>query len=373
MSPSTITGIEVSGEDQPFGQNAYSRTSEQTYRDVAGVLKDTWTIGNNKVNEFTFQYARRGLSYFYNTQIPAGPTRPSTFLATLTSDASLTPISSASSSVISSLTTSPGPLAATTPSSAETFNYIGTKATFTVNYGGVYDFGSFGSANLGFVSPDPQMIRSQTFQQCRHTAQACPATSSRASAVPATHSPTSRWESSGKIRGGFALTSPSTMASATILSSRRSSSLRARWLLPPITNWDCRKGFRPIPTTFSLASVSPGIQKATARRYFALLTACSTTTRCWVFISWAMLPMAPPADSWPSVVLDFAAFPPAATPTSQSQCNSRFSKVCRQLNHGALCRLQQSGGHERTRISAQPAAIPGSSIFRNRSSSTKTI
>ncbi len=39
VSPSTITGIEGSGQDQPFGQNAYSRTSEQTYRDVAGVAE----------------------------------------------------------------------------------------------------------------------------------------------------------------------------------------------------------------------------------------------------------------------------------------------------------------------------------------------
>src|SRR5581483_1393254 len=33
------------------------------------------------------------------------------------------------------------------------FNYIPITATFTVNYGGVYDFGSFSSANLGFVTP----------------------------------------------------------------------------------------------------------------------------------------------------------------------------------------------------------------------------
>ncbi len=72
VSPSTVTGIEVNGENQVFGQNAYSRTSEQTYRDVAGVFQDTWTIGNNKVNEFRFQYARRGLSYYYNTSIPGG-------------------------------------------------------------------------------------------------------------------------------------------------------------------------------------------------------------------------------------------------------------------------------------------------------------
>ena len=66
VSPSTVTGIEVGGQDQPFGQNAYSRTSQQTYRDVAGTAQDTWSIGANKVNEFRFQYARRGLQYFYS-------------------------------------------------------------------------------------------------------------------------------------------------------------------------------------------------------------------------------------------------------------------------------------------------------------------
>src|SRR4029077_8886634 len=49
VSPSTVTGIEVGGQDQPFGQNAYSRTSQQTYRDVAGVAQDSWTIGKTKV------------------------------------------------------------------------------------------------------------------------------------------------------------------------------------------------------------------------------------------------------------------------------------------------------------------------------------
>src|SRR5580698_4552418 len=67
VSPSTVTGIEVNGENQVFGQNSFSRTSEQTYRDVAGVAQDTWTIGNNKVNEFRFQYARRGLLYNYSS------------------------------------------------------------------------------------------------------------------------------------------------------------------------------------------------------------------------------------------------------------------------------------------------------------------
>jgi hypothetical protein len=67
VSPSTVTGIQVNGENQTFGQNAYSRTSAQTYRDVAGVVQDTWTIGSNKINEFRFQYARRGLLYDFSS------------------------------------------------------------------------------------------------------------------------------------------------------------------------------------------------------------------------------------------------------------------------------------------------------------------
>ena len=146
VSPSTITGIEGSGQDQPFGQNAYSRTSEQTYRDVAGVVKDTWTIGSNKVNEFTFQYARRGLSYFYNTAIPGGSDPAIKFPVMATSAVSPTPTFSASNSDINSRTISPGQWAVTTPSSAGTLTTYPLTAIFTVNYGGVYDFGPFSSS-----------------------------------------------------------------------------------------------------------------------------------------------------------------------------------------------------------------------------------
>jgi hypothetical protein len=155
VSPSTFTGIEVSGEDQPVGQNAFSRTSEQTYRDVAGVLQDTWTIGNNRVNEFRFQYARRGLSYFYNTQIPGGSDpavnipgyayfgrEPYSYIQRTEQRYQFT---DNFSWTIGRHNTKFG----------GDFNYIGTDAIFTVNYGGVYDFGTFSSANLGFISPIP--------------------------------------------------------------------------------------------------------------------------------------------------------------------------------------------------------------------------
>jgi hypothetical protein len=148
VSPSTVTGIEVGGQDQPFGQNAYSRTSQQTYRDVAGVAQDTWTIGNNKVNEFRFQYARRGLSYFFNTAIPGGSDpavnipgfaffgrEPYSFIQRTESRYQFS----------DNLSWTMG--RHSTKLGAD-FNYIPLKAVFTVNYGGVYDFGGLTAAQV---------------------------------------------------------------------------------------------------------------------------------------------------------------------------------------------------------------------------------
>ena len=158
-SPSTVTGIEVSGQDQPFGQNAYSRTSQQTYRDVAGVLQDTWTLGSNKVNEFRFQYARRGLAYFYNTQIPGGSDpavnipgfayfgrEPYSYIQRVENRYQFT---DNFSWTLGSHNTKFG----------ADFNYIPLKATFTVNYGGVYDFGSIAA----FPQPFPILNAVQAY------------------------------------------------------------------------------------------------------------------------------------------------------------------------------------------------------------------
>ena len=156
VSPSTVTGIEVGGQSQPFGQNAYSRTSEQTYRDVAGLVQDTWTIGNNKVNEFRFQYARRGLSYFYNTAIPGGADpavnipgfayfgrEPYSYIQRTEQRYQFTDNFSWA-------------IGAHDTKFGVDFNYLPLDAIFTVNYGGVYDFGSFSAANLGFTAlPNP--------------------------------------------------------------------------------------------------------------------------------------------------------------------------------------------------------------------------
>ncbi len=155
VSPSTVTGIEVSGQDQPFGENSRSRTSQQTYRDVAGVVQDTWTLGNNKVNEFRFQYARRGLNYFYNTQVADGAypavnipgyayfgREPYSYIQRVETRYQFTDNFSWS---IGRHNTKFG----------GDFNYLPLKATFTVNYGGVYDFGPLSGTSLGFVNPAP--------------------------------------------------------------------------------------------------------------------------------------------------------------------------------------------------------------------------
>jgi hypothetical protein len=148
VSPSTVNGIEVSGQDQPFGQNAYSRTSEQTYRDVAGVVQDTWTIGNNKVNDFRFQYARRGLQYFYNTAIPGGSDpavnipgfayfgrEPYSYIQRTESRYQF---SENFSWTMGRHNTKLG----------ADINYIPLNAIFTVNYGGVYDFGGLAASDV---------------------------------------------------------------------------------------------------------------------------------------------------------------------------------------------------------------------------------
>jgi hypothetical protein len=159
VSPSTITGLEGSGEDQPFGENAYSRTSEQTYRDFAVVAQDTWTIGSNKVNELRFQFARRGLSYFYNTAIAAGADpavnipgfayigrEPYSYIQRVEKRYQVTDNFSWT-------------LGRHNTKFGFDFNYLSTSATFAVNYGGNYDFGPFAA----FPSPFPTLNGVQAY------------------------------------------------------------------------------------------------------------------------------------------------------------------------------------------------------------------
>jgi Carboxypeptidase regulatory-like domain len=160
VSPSTANGIEVNGQNQTFGQNAYSRTSAQQYRDAAGVAQETWVIGNNKVNELRFQYARRGLLFNYSNgpgggNLAANVTgfgfvgrEPFSFIRRTeqryqgTDNFSWT-------------------IGAHDTKFGADFNYLPLSATFTVNYGGVINFGGLDAAQLQF--PDLTSTLGTTF------------------------------------------------------------------------------------------------------------------------------------------------------------------------------------------------------------------
>jgi len=157
VSPSTVTGIEVNGENQVFGQNAFSRTSQQTYRDAAGMFQDTWTLGNNRVNEFRFQYARRGLSYFFNTAAANGGG------SDIGSD--ITGLAYFGREPYSYIQRTEQRYQFTDNFSwtmgrhdvkfGADFNYIPINAIFTVNYGGVYSFDPLPASLFGFPSSIP--------------------------------------------------------------------------------------------------------------------------------------------------------------------------------------------------------------------------
>src|SRR6266436_4862236 len=162
VSPSTVTGIQVNGENQTFGQNAFSRTSSQTYRDVAGMVQDTATIGNNKVNEFRFQYARRGLQYFYSDSLGGSNVaaniagfgfvgrEPYSYIQRVEQRYQFT---DNFSWTIGRHDTKFG----------VDFNYLPLTATFTVNYGGVYNFSSLAATQFGFPSVFPELTGLQAF------------------------------------------------------------------------------------------------------------------------------------------------------------------------------------------------------------------
>ena len=66
LSPSDVTGIQVNAQNQDFGQNAFSRTSTQNYHDGSIGVQDTWILGANKINDLHYQYSRRGLLYDFS-------------------------------------------------------------------------------------------------------------------------------------------------------------------------------------------------------------------------------------------------------------------------------------------------------------------
>ncbi len=71
VSPDSVTGIQVNAQNQTFGQNAGNRTSTQQTHDWALIAQHTSAISSNLFNEARFQFARRSLFYGFS-DLPGG-------------------------------------------------------------------------------------------------------------------------------------------------------------------------------------------------------------------------------------------------------------------------------------------------------------
>src|SRR6202171_3382211 len=71
LSPSLVTGIQSTSQNQVFGQNAGSRTGLNQSRDLSTVIQHDTIVSDKAFNEFRFQFARRGLHFGYST-LPGG-------------------------------------------------------------------------------------------------------------------------------------------------------------------------------------------------------------------------------------------------------------------------------------------------------------
>ena len=71
VSPSEVTGIQSTSQNQVFGQNSGSRVGESHYRDVNATFQHDTILSDTAFNEFRFQIARRGLHFGYSP-LPGG-------------------------------------------------------------------------------------------------------------------------------------------------------------------------------------------------------------------------------------------------------------------------------------------------------------
>jgi outer membrane receptor protein involved in Fe transport len=71
VSPSLVTGIQSTSQNQVFGQNSGSRTGVNQSRDVNVTFQHDTILSDTAFNEFRFQFARRGLHFGFS-ELPGG-------------------------------------------------------------------------------------------------------------------------------------------------------------------------------------------------------------------------------------------------------------------------------------------------------------
>jgi hypothetical protein len=145
VSPDSVDGIQVNAQNQTFGQNSGSRTSSQQTHDWALIAQHTTTISSNVFNEVHFQFARRSLFYGFS-DLPGG-SAPAVNIAGA-AYIGREPFSTEDRlekryQLTDNLTWIKGKHSL---KFGVDFNFIQLQSPsaqiFTLNYGGVYDFGS---------------------------------------------------------------------------------------------------------------------------------------------------------------------------------------------------------------------------------------
>jgi len=66
VSPSEVTGIQSTSQNQVVGQNSGTRVGESHYRDFNATFQNDTILSDTAFNEFRFQFARRGAHFGYS-------------------------------------------------------------------------------------------------------------------------------------------------------------------------------------------------------------------------------------------------------------------------------------------------------------------
>ncbi len=138
FTPITTTGIQSSGQNQPFGLNDVSRTGIATFRDSAFVIQDIQTFGGTKVNELLFNFARRGTFFTSGSDVAINITGAGFF-----GREPFSPVDRVEKryEIKDNFTFSQGNH---TAKFGVDFNYVDIDpARFELNFSGLFNFGSF--------------------------------------------------------------------------------------------------------------------------------------------------------------------------------------------------------------------------------------
>src|SRR4051812_25389782 len=163
-TPSYVSGIQVNGQNQVLGQNSFSRTSTQDFTDLDLTAAHLWNISPTQLNELRFQYAHRRLGYDPSRMGDTagdGDTLPDGQGVAINMPGvaffgrepfSFVHRTEDRYQFVDNFTWNHGKH---TMKMGVDVNHLPISANFTLNFGGLYNFGSISPTSLGFPSIAP--------------------------------------------------------------------------------------------------------------------------------------------------------------------------------------------------------------------------